>query len=1099
MNPTEAYRPACLKPNGSAPSSEDPRVLQAVEEYLAALEAGPAPGREEFLSRHAAIAVQLREYLDGLELIHRTGSAAGPVSDTDAAAEDLAGAEPLGDFLLVRELGRGGMGVVYEAVQRSLNRRVALKVLPFAAALDPKQLQRFKNESQAAAQLHHTNIVPVFGVGCERGVHYYAMQYIEGRTLAQVIHELRRCAGNDEGRMTNHERSPKDEDRMPKQPSGPGALKRDETPLDLRHSTIDILSSLGIRHPSFYRTIAQLGVQAAEALEHAHQLGVVHRDIKPANLLVDVRGNLWITDFGLAHCQGQAGLTMSGDLVGTLRYMSPEQALAKRVLIDHRTDIYSLGVTLYELLTLEPAFAGHDRQELLGRIAFEEPRPLRRLNKSISAELETIVLKTMEKNPAERYTTAQELADDLRRFLEDKPIRAKRPTLVQWARRWGRRHQAVVVASAVMLALALVLLGGTGGWLVQRRAAAEAEALRALEEAHTWQQEGRWPEARAAARRAEGLLTGAGGRTELLQRVRALLEDLEMVGQLEQIRLEQSQVVDNRFDIAGADTAYAQVFRDYGVDVEELGLEAAAWIRTRSITVELAAALDDWARARRTGKGKADGSWKQLLAIARAADPEPRRTQVRQALEMGDKGRLEELAHLVAEADLPSSTLVFLAVVVKDLGASAQAIALLREGQRRYPGDFWLNEYLAFLLAEAKPPQLQQAIRFYTAALALRPQNPGVYLNLGNALQDQGQLDEAAAAYKKAIELKPNLASPYTGLGLILAKQGRLDEAEAACRKAIELQPDSVSANGNLGIVLCDYKHDYDGAIAAWRKTLQLKPNDAGAHRNLGLALFHKGALDEAITAIREAIRVQPDYGMAYGLLGLMLCDKKHDYEAGIPALRKAIQFEPNIPSGPFNLGLALTRNGQPDEAMACYREAIRLDKNFAYAHKCLGERLYYKGRWAEAEASFREALRLAPNGDNENRGLAWLRANCPDAKFRNIPEAIQLAKRATELDPKDEYNWLVLGIARYRAGQLQAAVADLEKATDLDARDTTIRRLFLAMAHGQLGDKTQARQLYNQAAEWLEKNQPRDLEELRRFRAEAAALLSDNQQQQRP
>src|SRR5262249_1437292 len=158
---------------------------------------------------------------------------------------------------------------------------------------------------------------------------------------------------------------------------------------------------------------------------------VVHRDIKPANLLVDGRGNLWVTDFGLAHCQSQAGLTMTGDLVGTLRYMSPEQALAKRVPVDHRTDIYSLGVTLYELLTLEPAFGGRDRQELLRQIAFDEPRRPCRLNKAIPAELETITLKAIAKSPSERYSTAQELADDLRRFLEDKPIRAKRPTLFQ--------------------------------------------------------------------------------------------------------------------------------------------------------------------------------------------------------------------------------------------------------------------------------------------------------------------------------------------------------------------------------------------------------------------------------------------------------------------------------------------------------------------------------------------------------------------------------------------------------------------------------------------------------------------------------------------
>jgi hypothetical protein len=182
-------------------------------------------------------------------------------------------------------------------------------------------------------------------------------------------------------------------------------------------------------------------------------MGVLHRDIKPANLLVDWRGSLWVTDFGLAHCRSQSGLTLTGDLVGTLRYMSPEQAMAQRGVIDHRSDVYSLGVTLYELLTLQPAFDGQDRQELLRQIAFEEPRPPRRIHRTIPTELETIVLKAMAKEPAERYGTAQELADDLQRFLKDEPIRARRPTVQQRATKWARRHKGVAWMGVLLLAV----------------------------------------------------------------------------------------------------------------------------------------------------------------------------------------------------------------------------------------------------------------------------------------------------------------------------------------------------------------------------------------------------------------------------------------------------------------------------------------------------------------------------------------------------------------------------------------------------------------------------------------------------------------------
>jgi WD40 repeat protein len=212
------------------------------------------------------------------------------------------------------------------------------------------------------------------------------------------------------------------------------------------------------KSPAFFRTVAHLGVQAAEALEHAHAKGIIHRDIKPANILVDVEGNLCITDFGLARMLSEAGLTMTGDLLGTLRYMSPEQALAKREAVDHRTDIYSLGVTLYELLTLRPAYDGRDGQEVLQQIAFEEPRSPRRRNKAIPAELETIIRKAIAKSPAERYATAREMADDLRRFLDDKPILAKRPTLLDWTRKWARRHQGVVATGIGGLIVAVGIL-----------------------------------------------------------------------------------------------------------------------------------------------------------------------------------------------------------------------------------------------------------------------------------------------------------------------------------------------------------------------------------------------------------------------------------------------------------------------------------------------------------------------------------------------------------------------------------------------------------------------------------------------------------------
>lgn len=454
MNPTNDsgsdHSPAGARWPGEAGSTcDDPRVIRALEEYQAELEAGYRPDREGFQRRYPEIAEALAGCLAGLEFVQVAAPQLCPPEAAPDPAAVLVPEGPLGDYRLVREVGRGGMGVVYEAVQISLGRVVALKVLPFAAALDPRQLQRFKNEAQAAAHLHHPHIVPVYGVGCERGVHYYAMQFIQGQTLAALIRELRRQASKED-------RGSRMEDRGSKARGGTATIAdrdpRNETrPAAAPSSILDSPSS-------FFRKAAELGVQAAEALEHAHQLGVIHRDIKPANLLVDGQGDLFVTDFGLARLGSEAGLTMTGDLLGTLRYMSPEQALARRLPADPRTDVYSLGVTLYELLTQELAYNGRSREEVLHQIAFAEPAPPRRLNPAVPPELETIILKAMAKSPEERYATAQELADDLRRFLEDKPIRARRPSLRQRLVKWTRRHKTVVRAALVVLLLAIVAL-----------------------------------------------------------------------------------------------------------------------------------------------------------------------------------------------------------------------------------------------------------------------------------------------------------------------------------------------------------------------------------------------------------------------------------------------------------------------------------------------------------------------------------------------------------------------------------------------------------------------------------------------------------------
>ena len=300
-------------------------TTEVADEFLQRVKSGEHPDVEEYARRYPQLAEGLRRLLPALQMMQSlSAESLSTLGIPPAGDREVQGR--LGDYRIIREVGRGGMGVVYEAEQISLKRRVALKVLPFAAVLDNRQLQRFKNEAQAAAQLHQNNILPVYAVGCERGVHFYAMQFIDGPTLADVIHELRERTGIDN-------RTPQSEPRAPATGSSaevPHSSRSEGWGTDFAGSSaVATLTSDGsTKSPEYFQAVARLGIQAAEALDHAHAHGIVHRDIKPSNLLLDGDGTLWVTDFGLAQIQTDTGvsLTQPGDLLGTLRYMSPEQA-----------------------------------------------------------------------------------------------------------------------------------------------------------------------------------------------------------------------------------------------------------------------------------------------------------------------------------------------------------------------------------------------------------------------------------------------------------------------------------------------------------------------------------------------------------------------------------------------------------------------------------------------------------------------------------------------------------------------------------------------------------------------------------------------------
>jgi WD40 repeat protein/serine/threonine protein kinase len=450
----------------SSSSDRDP-LDKLAEEFAMRLRRGERPSLSEYTNKYPDLAEEMRQLLPTLALLEEFGSKVEQPTKAEFPVPGDAGPclERIGEFRVLRKVGQGGMGVVYEAVQESLGRHVALKVLPFHALLNPTQVERFRRESRAAARLYHTNIVPVFAVGEANGIHYYAMQFIQGRGLDVVLQELEKLRGAQTA--THPAPSPLSEQtRADLSPSGASECVLPES-----------LSSLARQFEAgFFRIVARVGIQVAEALAYSHQQGVVHRDVKPSNLLLDRNGTVWITDFGLAKTAGTDALTSPGDIVGTIRYMAPESLRGEA---EPRSDVYGLGATLYELLTLCPLFEETSRARLIESVAREEPTRPRKRNPRIPADLETIVLKAIAKEPAQRYAGAAILAEDLRCFLADQPIQARRSSTLEQARRWCRRNPTVArLTGAVVASLLLGVIVALLFALSAREQAADAERSR---------------------------------------------------------------------------------------------------------------------------------------------------------------------------------------------------------------------------------------------------------------------------------------------------------------------------------------------------------------------------------------------------------------------------------------------------------------------------------------------------------------------------------------------------------------------------------------------------------------------------------------------
>ncbi len=978
----------------------------------------------------------------------------------------------IGQYKLIEPIGEGGMGTVWMAQQTEpVKRLVAIKLIK--AGMDSRQvIARFEAERQALALMDHANIARVLEAGTtSAGRPYFVMDLVKGVPITRYC---------DEHHLTPRQR-------------------------------------------------LELFIPVCQAVQHAHQKGIIHRDLKPSNVLValyDGKPVPKVIDFGVAKAAGQSLtektlVTGFGAIVGTLEYMSPEQAEINQLDIDTRSDIYSLGVLLYELLAGSTPFTRKDLEqagmlEMLRVIREQEPsKPSTKLStadglptlaanrgmepakltKLVRGELDWIVMKALEKDRSRRYDTANGFAMDVQRYLTDEPVLACPPSARlpipqvcsaaqayagngralrhRVGRCGGRRHRHRRLALRDRKAhkqelarkaerdLALTEQGVRQAVEQAAKFRGELHAVLAVPGGvqDLLNQPGRWNlliqsaqselgQARRSTARGERRLSA-----ELMQSLHNLEEQLGadeadrlLAMRLETIRLDQATWVEVKFDFRKGAAEYPQALARFAVLKDDAGAVAAR-IRSSPIKEQLVAALDDWALV--SFELRNEHLAEQLLAVARQAAPDPAwADRLRQLEGWRDQKALGALVEQAPLTRLLPQTLALVGSLLPQQKSIQQS--WLRRAQSHYPADFWLNLLLGNALYPADPAE---AAGFYRVALAVRPTSSAAYHNLGNALFDQKKLTEAIDAYRKAIEIDPKHSFAHHNLGGALRDQKKLPEA-----------------------------------IAAYRKTIEIDPKHPLVYNNLGNCLRDQMKLPEAIAAFHKAIEIDPRYTNAYVSLGLALCELKKLPEA-VAAFRKAIEIDPKFAHAYNGLGYALRKEKKLAEAIAAYRKALELDPSSFWAHDGLGNALQDEGDVAGAIACFRKTVELDPNSPWMHNRLAWMLATCPDAKLRDAKLAVSSAERAVALKPEVGTYWNTLGAAQYRAGQWQGAVAALEKSMELGKGGDGIDWFFLAMARWRLGNRDEARKHYDQAVQWMDKNQPEN-EELRRFRSEAAELL---------
>jgi serine/threonine protein kinase len=689
-------------------------------------------------------------------------------------------------FRILRPHAEGGLGQVYVAHDEELHREVALKEIRERHADDRQSRMRFVLEAEITGGLEHPGIVPVYGLGTYAdGRPFYAMRFIKGDSLKDAIEHFHRktCEVSKTSKVS-------------------GEL------------TVE-----------FHKLLRRF-IDVCNAIAYAHSRGVLHRDLKPGNIMLGQYGETLVVDWGLAKPLGRqegtslaeeqplqptsasgSAETQPGTAIGTPHFMSPEQAAGRSDLLGPTTDVYSLGATLFCVLTGKVPIADRDIGVVLQKVQRGDfPRP-RLMKPDVPPPLEAICVKAMALEPANRYSSARALADDLERWLADEGVQAYQEPLRVRMGRWARRHQTVVSATVASVLVALLVGGGIAFLWQRQRAEDEAEQARqegqtrqaiesALLEVDRFQKSAKWEEARVTLGQADSRLIH-GKPEDLRRRLKSARDDLELAAKLHAISGKTASEMRLGLSFGTTDQEYANAFRVAGLGtVGDPPSTVSKRLRASAVRETLVASLDFWAMSSRKA---AERAW--VLAVLRETDPDPWRNRARDPAKWFDTASLAQLAR---EAPLDQWTPQLLVVVgarlafpeflrrellgkfinVDNSQPLGNGQALLRRAQQRHPDDFWINFALGFAMEDVN---LQEALGYYRAALALRPATPALLNNIGEMLHDLKRHLEAIQAYREAISLEPQYAYARNNLGIVLRELGRLEEAKAEFAQAAAL------------------------------------------------------------------------------------------------------------------------------------------------------------------------------------------------------------------------------------------------------------------------------------------------------------------------